>query len=345
MDNILNTYAAYAKDKKLRLLSSSGAIFSLLAEQILLKNGIVYGVAMSKDCRYAEFMRIDNQNDLSKLRGSKYIQAKIGNTYKQVKSDLNSGLYVLFSGTGCQINGLKLFLGEKYEKLYCVDVICHGVPSPKLWKKYVEYVEEEEKATLINVNFRCKKYGWSDFGIKRIDGNHKTVYISKDKDPYMLMFLRDYSLRPSCYECKVKKHKLSDLTIADFWGINEILPKMNDGRGISLVIIRSEKGHAFFDSIKENIIHQEVSYEDGIKRNQAEFKSVKRPDSREAFFSDMNSMSFEELKNKYAIPSKLTLKRKTKLLIKKIISKLTITNFYRWGGVWHSFHIGRKIKS
>ena len=179
MENVISTYAAYSKEDKIRLESSSGAIFSLLAEQVLRQDGTVYGVAMSQNCKYAEFTRIDKQEDLPKLRGSKYLQARVGNIYKQVKTDLESGLYVLFSGTGCQINGLKGFLGKEYEKLYCVDVICHGVPSPKLWRRYVQYAESEANAKLVTVNFRCKDDSWSDYGMKKIDENRKVMYVSK----------------------------------------------------------------------------------------------------------------------------------------------------------------------
>ena len=327
MNGILNTYAAYTINDNVRLESSSGAIFSLLAEQILDQNGTVYGVAMSQDCKYAEFIRVDKQEDFSKLRGSKYLQARVGNTYQQVKADLESGLAVLFSGTGCQVNGLKSFLGKKYENLYCVDVICHGVPSPKLWRQYVQYVESEANAKLINVNFRCKDDSWSDFGIKRINTDHKAMYVSKDKDPYMLMFLRDYCLRPSCYECLAKQHKLSDLTIADFWGINEVLPEMNDGKGVSLVILRTGKGSELFDCIKADIVYKEVSYEDGVKRNRAEYSSAKRPTERNYFFNDMASMSFDKLKAKYAVPTRISLKSKVKRSIKKLILKIPASKF------------------
>lgn len=330
-NNAIGTYAAYSKDNKLRLESSSGAIFSLLAEQVLHQNGTVYGVAMSQDCKYAEFIRVDKQEDLSKLRGSKYLQARVGNTYQQVKTDLESGLAVLFSGTGCQVNGLKCFLGKDYENLYCVDVICHGVPSSKLWRKYTHYVESEANAKLINVNFRCKDDSWSDFGIKRINTDHKAVYVSKDKDPYMLMFLRDYCLRPSCYECLAKQRKLSDLTIADFWGINEVLPVMNDGKGVSLVILRTGKGSELFDCIKADIVYKEASYEDGVKRNRAEYSSAKRPAERDYFFNDMASMSFDDLKAKYAVPTSVPLKRKIKKFIKKMIQKTPASKFI--GGV------------
>lgn len=331
MSDVISTYAAYSKDIKLRLESSSGAIFSLLAEKVLQQAGIIYGVTMSRDCQYAEYVRIDNREDLAKLRGSKYLQARVGNTYKKVKNDLEAGLSVLFSGTGCQVNGLKGFLGKDYENLYCVDVICHGVPSPKLWRKYVQYVESEVDAKLINVNFRCKDDGWSDFGIKRMDSNHKAMYVSKDKDPYMLMFLRDYCLRPSCYECVAKQHKLSDLTIADFWGINKVLPEMNDRNGVSLVILRTGKGSELFDRIKTDIVCKKVSYEDGVRGNPAEYRSAKRPEERNYFFDDMAALSFDELKAKYAVPTPVSLKQKIKKSIKKLILKTPASKFIGGG--------------
>lgn len=327
MSDVISTYAAYSKDIRIRTESSSGGVFSLLAEQILQQAGIIYGVAMSQDCQYAEYVRIDKREDLAKLQGSKYLQARVGNTYKKVKNDLEAGLSVLFSGTGCQENGLKRFLGKDYENLYCVDVICHGVPSPKLWRKYVQYVESEVDAKLINVNFRCKDDGWSDFGIKRMNSNHKAMYVSKDKDPYMLMFLRDYCLRPSCYECVAKQHKLSDLTIADFWGINKVLPEMNDRNGVSLVILRTGKGSELFDRIKTDIVCKKVSYEDGVRGNPAEYRSAKRPEERNYFFDDMAALSFDELKAKYAVPTPVPLKQKIKKSIKKLILKIPVSKF------------------
>ena len=331
MDGVINTFAAYSKDERIRLESSSGAIFSLLAEKVIEKSGVVYGVAMSEDCGWAEFIRVASKTELGKLRGSKYIQARIGDAYQSVKADLTDGLSVLFSGTSCQINGLKKFLNIDYSNLYCIDVICHGVPSPKLWRHYVQYVESEANAKLINVNFRCKDDGWSDFGIKRIDTNHKAMYVSKDKDPYMLMFLRDYCLRPSCYACVAKQYKFSDLTIADFWGINEVLPEMNDGKGISLVIVRTGKGSELFDRIKADIVSKEVSYEDGVRRNRAEYSSAKRLAERDRFFIDMASMSFEELKAKYAVPTPVSLKQKIKKSIKKLILKTPVSKFIGGG--------------
>ncbi|MCX4325840.1 MAG: Coenzyme F420 hydrogenase/dehydrogenase, beta subunit C-terminal domain [Lachnospiraceae bacterium] len=302
-NNIIATYAAYAKDKSLRMTSSSGAIFPVLARQILSKDGVVYGVALSFDCRMAEFIRVDNLFNLSRLCGSKYLQAKVGNIYQQVKKDLEIGIKVLFSGVTCQINGLKSFLKKDYENLFCVDVVCHGVPSPVLWRKYVEQAEKQNKSRLISVNFRCKDKSWMNSGVKKLYENKNELYISKDKDSFMLMFLRNYCLRPSCYKCVAKNVKMSDLTIADFWGIEDIAPKMNDDKGISLVIIRTNKGTRLFNSIKNKLEYKEVSYEEGVRNNSAEYKSVIRPKERDIFFYDMNKFEFDILQKKYAVPT------------------------------------------
>lgn len=322
----LKVYACYNMDKDIRLSSSSGAVFSSLAEYVLEHQGVVYGVAMSQDCYYAEFISVKSKEQLTKLRGSKYLQAKVGNTYKLVKEELVSGKLVLFSGTGCQVNGLKSFLGKEYENLICVDVICHGAPSPALWRKYATYQEQKNGGKLKDINFRCKDDSWTDFGMKEIcksipDGETKKLYISKDKDTYMQMFLRDYCLRPSCYECTAKKVKMSDLTIADFWGINDVAPEMNDGRGTSLVLVRTERGKDIFEKISGSMRLKEVFYEAGVKENPAEFRSCVRPMQRDTFFDDMASMSFGEFEKKYATPIKVSFLTKGKQKVKKVIIK------------------------
>lgn len=323
----LKVYACYNTDKDVRMSSSSGAIFSLLAEYVLEQQGVIYGVKMSDDCYSAEFTRVADELGLVKLRGSKYLQAKVGNTYKRVKEDLIAGRLVLFSGTGCQVNGLKSFLKKDYDNLLCVDVICHGVPSPTLWVKYVKNQEQKNGGKLIGINFRCKDDSWNDFGMKEILGNiqkeeQKRLYIPKDNDTYMMMFLHDYCLRPSCYECVSKKVKRADLTIADFWGINEVAPEMDDGNGTSLVILRTDKGKKIFKVLNRNLQIKEVSYEDGVRNNPAEYRSCARPQQRDTFFDDMQKMVFEELEKKYTEPIKASLKSRMKRKIKKTMKSI-----------------------
>lgn len=286
----MRVYAAYYNDE-VRKLSSSGGMFSLIGSQF----DIVYGIAMVNNCYGCEFFRVDlsAEESIEPLRGSKYIQAKPGDTYKNVKVDLEEGKKVLFTGTGCQINGLYHFLQKEYDNLVLLDVICHGVPSQMLWKEYVLY-QENKHGKLNSINFRCKDKSWEDFGMK-----DNQFFISKNSDPYMQMFLRNYSLRPSCFECHAKYYKKADISLGDFWGIEDVAPEMYDEMGVSLVIARTEKGQKIFEAIKGELKYKEVSYEDGVRRNPPEYKSVVRPEQRDTFYSDMNKMPFEKLVQKY----------------------------------------------
>lgn len=303
----MKTYAAIYNNNEIRENSSSGGIFSALAENL----DVVYGVAMTEDCYGAEMIRVEG--DISPLRGSKYFQAKVADTFKQVKKDLEEGRKVLFSGTGCQINGLTMFLGKEYPNLFLLDIICHGTPSPKLWREYAKY-QEKKHGKLESVNFRCKDDSWVDFGMKE-----NQLYISKDTDSFMRMFLRNYCLRPACYECHAKHYKKSDMTIADFWGIENVAPEMNDGRGTSLVITRTENGQELFEIIKKELKWKEVSYEEGVKGNPSEYKSVPRPQLRDTFFNDLEKLPFEEMEKKYAADIKVSFPRKIVRKIKRTI--------------------------
>lgn len=318
---MLKIYAAYSKCESERLASSSGGIFSLLAGSILSRNGSVYGVAMTDDCRAAEFVRVTKPDELVALRGSKYFQARVGRIYQVVKADLENEITVLFSGTACQINGLKGYLGREYSNLYCVDVICHGVPSPALWDKYVSYMEDKYAGKLEHVSFRCKDDNWTSFGMRE-EFDSTRVFISKDEDPFMRMFLRDYCLRSSCYNCVAKSIKMSDMTIADFWGIDNVAPEMNDEKGTSLVIVRSEKGEKLFSVIERGIVFKAVAYEGGVRQNPAEYQSPHKPEQRECFFVDMNSMPFHLLKDKYCKPFRVSLLRRAVRWSKRLLKNL-----------------------
>lgn len=325
--NLIKTFACYSTNEKNRLHSSSGAVFSVLAEYVFMQQGVVYGVAMSDDCYSAEFISVVDESGLKKIRGSKYLQAKIGNTFKRVKEDLQVGKLVLFTGTGCQVNGLKNYLGKEYPNLVCVDVICHGTPSPALWREYVRYREKNSSGKLKNVNFRCKDISWMEFGMKETlvngtDGLEKKMYISKNQDPYMQMFLKNYCLRPSCYQCIAKKIKMSDLTIGDFWGINNVAPKMNDGKGTSILIVRTEIGSKVFNAIRDKMKVQEVNYKLGVKYNSAEYTSCARPLQRDVFFNDMKMLRFEEFVKKYTASDKISWKGRVKRKVKCITEEL-----------------------
>lgn len=321
MKSVIKTYAAYLNDEKIRLESSSGALFTALAKDCISKNGVVYGVAMRKDCYGAEFVRVKTMEELAFIRGSKYIQASMGNTYKNVKDDLERGSYVLFTGTGCQVNGLKKFLRDKYENLVAVDIVCHGTPSPKVWREYVKYQEDKYQGKMLYAGFRNKEQNhWEGFGMKeKIQGQH-AIYLSRFKDPYFSFFVKNLSLRPSCYKCAAKEEKLSDISIADFWGIDEVAPDLNDDKGISLVITRTAKGQKVLNGIQDSLTMREVTYEQGIHQNSAEYKSHPCPENRKQFFSDLGKIPFEQLANKYLyVPIWKRGARKIKGIVKKYI--------------------------
>lgn len=308
----MKAYAAYY-DHEIRRQSSSGGIFSLLASQSF---DAVYGAAMTQDCYGAEFVRIGKGEDLSCLRGSKYLQARIGDAYHQVKKDLAEDRHVLFSGTACQINGLKNYLDGDDEKLVCVDVICHGVPSPEVWRRYLLH-QEKKQGKIHHVNFRCKEISWKHFGIKENDR-----YIPIDQDVFMRMFLNNYDLRPACYSCKVKQDKKSDITIGDFWGIENICPEMDDDVGTSVIITRTKKGEKLFEAIRESLVWKEVSYDDAVKDNPAEYLSVDKPPERAEFFMDLDRLSFEEMIGKYTPVDSVSSLRKILRSGKRYLSKM-----------------------
>ena len=301
----------------------------MIANIILGEGGIVYGTAMSRDCKKAEITRIDNLSDLNILRGSKYLQAKVGNTYNDVKYDLDKGMNVLFTGTPCQINGLKLFLNKYYDNLFCMDVICHGVPSPKLWKAHIEYIEKSKKCMVRSVNFRCKDVNWRNFGLKTTLSDRRYLYNHKRDDVYMQFFLNNYCLRPSCYSCVAKKKNLSDLTVGDFWGADLYAPEMNDGLGTSIVFVRTNKGELLFDKIIKQIKCKDIPYEIAIKDNKAEYESVDKPSQRDTFFKDFKTLSYKKLYIKY-------LYNTPKRRVKKILIDT---------GIWNAIGGAKKEKS
>lgn len=301
--NRLNETKAYSvinRDDEYRKNSSSGGIFSLLSLEIIKNKGVVFGAKFNEKYDVVHSFA-ENIEELKSFMGSKYVQSSINDCYKNARKFLEEGRIVLFSGTPCQIEGLKSFLQKDYSNLYTQDLICHGVPSPKLWRKYLESVIEKGLGKIERINFRNKDNGWKNYNvnIKYTYGEYKNVH---KKDSYMQAFLNNICLRESCYECKFKKiNRNSDITLADFWGINKINPSFDDDRGTSLVILNSEKGIKLFELIKMNTLCKEVDLNEAIKYNTAMVKSVSKNENREEFFSDLDKLEFNELIKKYII--------------------------------------------
>ncbi len=295
-------YAVKAKDLDLRLNSSSGGMFSLLANYVLKKRGIVCGAAMTTDCKSVEHIIIDKPDELYKLRGSKYVQSSIDSVYKELLPIIKSGKEVLFSGTPCQIDGLRKFLGKDYDNLLLVEVICHGVPSPKIFKNYINWQEEKSKAQIVKVDFKYKKRnGWQHYETL-LKSKNKRLFLSDHRyNPYMLMFLRNYCLRLSCYNCHAKNFKpRADFSLGDYWGVKNVLPDFFDDNGISLVLLHNEKAKNIFEKLKSEMEYKETDCMTALKYNICMLESVKKPKERDTFFEDMNNMDFNSLKKKYA---------------------------------------------
>ena len=282
-------YAVVNKDDRVRYNSSSGAVFPLLANYVLEKNGVVFGAAFDDNYSVCH-CGIDNKNEVERLYTSKYVQSNIGDCYKQAKKNLDEDKWVLFSGTPCQIAGLNAFLnGKMYEKLITIDFICHGVPSAGIWRKYVnEYIGKPNNIS--NINFRCKKHGWSNYHfLAEYKDGKKSIYESAQKNSYVNGFLKNLYLRPSCYDCSFKSlNRISDITIADFWGVRHICPKLYDDKGCSLVVVNTKKGEAVFDCLKPGMIYEEANINEAVKHNSAMVKSVVPHIKRQEFFERCN---------------------------------------------------------
>ncbi len=287
-------YAMYNKNEDERLKSSSGGIFTLLAKNIINNKGIVYGASFNNE-NLVEHIRIDKLEDVSKLQGSKYMQSIIGKTYQLAEKDLKEGRTVLFTGTPCQTEALKSYLNCEYDNLYIQDIICHGVPSALVWKEYIKKYNDKK----LNINFRNKEFGWKKYcvSIKGENVDYTKCYV---EDTYMKAFLKNIVLRDCCYNCQFKKYRrISDITLADFWGIDKICPEMFDDRGTSLIIVNSSKGERILNCIIEQTKFKKVNLEDAIKMNRCMVESVAMNEKREEFFKELGKIPFDELIDKY----------------------------------------------
>lgn len=252
-NNPLSVKGAKNRDESVRQTSSSGGTFFELANGIISRGGIVYGCALDFEL-VARHIGVETVEGLSALKGSKYVQSDVGTTYREVKKHLVAGREVLYSGTPCQIAGLKNYLGKSYDNLLLIDVLCHGVPSPGVFADYLDYLSERFGAKPISVNFRNKEKSWKRLYFEVKFDNGKRYFTFCGYDGYMSMFLNNISLRPSCYDCRFTSvNRQGDITLGDFWGIGKRYPERDDDKGISLIILNSEKGERAHAEIADRI--------------------------------------------------------------------------------------------
>ena len=273
-------YAAATKDDELIMKSASGGIFAQMAKAVLDDNGIVFGCSLEyeNDALNPKQIWIDAEKDLYRLQGSKYVQSEIGNTYKEAKIFLEDGKKVLFSGTPCQIHGFKSFLKKDYADLITIVIICHGVPSEKLFKDYINYYEQKFGGKIIDYKFRSKTNGQGYLQVFYVKNRKNRIRIRKkqgENTSYVFEFLKSNTFRENCYECKYAGvDRISDITLGDFWGVYEehgeqlAENNINKNKGISCVILSTDKGKGFFGSVSDAITYFKSDIEKAAKHNE-----------------------------------------------------------------------------
>ena len=332
--NPQKVYAAINKNDHVRMNSSSGGIFYLLAEKTITEGGVVFGARFDEQWQvvtdYAETME-----GVRAFMGSKYVQARMETAYADARKFLQEGRKVLFSGTPCQIAGIRHFLRKDYDNLLTVDIICHGVPSPKVWGRYLDEVVAAGRKAIRDVQFRNKRNGWKQFNFTMSynkEGQSVSLCNHHRNNHYMRAFLSDMILRPSCHGCQAKHGRShSDITLADFWGIKLEMSGMDDDKGTSLLLVNTSKGRAAFDW--SMIEHKETTAEKAINHNPPYYFSVAAHARREDFFARLDeSDSIIKLINEFLRP---TFKRRLRNHIsvcKQVLYKILSQPHHRRGG-------------
>ena len=296
-------YAVKNKNEEIRLKSTSGGFFSLLANYVLEKNGYVAG-ATYDDNFVVRHIIINNMSELYKLRGAKYSQSELGNTFFNIRKLLDEDKLVLFSGTPCQCIGLKRYLKKDYSNLITTDLICHGVPSPKVWQYYIDYRSNKENEGIrpIKINMRCKDSGWShyNYSTEFVYENGKRTLIPNNQDLFMKAFVGNICLRISCSNCKAKGiERITDFTLGDYWGIWNQYPDFDDDKGTSVILTHTKLGESILKELSDEIELLEVDVDDVYRENGSLIKSSMPHQNRSDFLKEITSDNFEIMVDKY----------------------------------------------
>ena len=320
-------YGLYVKDKNLLLSSSSGGAFVGIASYVLEKKGVVFGCSYDANL-IAKHIVVSVCDDLIKLQGSKYVASDTNDTYTQVKKILDkSSKMVLYTGTPCQIAGLKAFLGKDYSNLYTIDLICHGTPSQKLFSKYIEWLGNKMKGKVIYYGFRDKDVGgWSCGG--KFKTKTKTKTLEASCDPFYASFLRGETYRESCYVCKYANMKrVGDITIGDFWGVEKYYSKIDRSKGVSCCIINTEKGLDLFSTIRERFFCFDCKKDEITYANSNLNYPTVRPKIRDTIYYGIDGDLIEyfktfKVKSKYIFQIKSFISKITPKFVKKLLKEI-----------------------
>lgn len=315
----MNSYIVKHKNEVTRAASRSGGIFTALSDQVLENSGVVYGCVLNDNFDVVH-VRAVSQSDRNAMRGSKYVQSKMGDCFQSVQRDLQAGTTVLFSGTSCQVDGLKSYCkarGLDCSKLFTVDILCHGVPSPLVWKDYMSFVTEKHHGKIENVNFRNKqKYGWTaHYDTVTVDG------VEYDNNIFTKLFYEHNILRECCFHCPYKStvHP-GDITIADAWGVNSADPEFDDNKGVSLVLLNTQKGQTLFNTAAAECECKVVDIKSYMQPPL--IAPFPKPAEYEKFWSEYKKNDFEYIAKKYGMDSNwMKAKRKAKNVIRKVLKR------------------------
>jgi coenzyme F420-reducing hydrogenase beta subunit len=318
----VSVFASWHLNEEIRKESSSGGVFTALAQNILERGGAVVGAAFD-DQFLVRHILVENPDELHRLRGSKYVQSEIPlNIFSQIGDRLEKRIPVLFSGTPCQVAGVLKIFEKSANSLFACDLVCHGVPSPLLFKSFLEHENKvQEKLPLKSVSFRNKAKGWKKYTLQLVWEHQEKNF--KQSESYMAAFLKNYSLRPCCYNCKfTNTNRPGDLTIADFWGVKEKYPEFDkENKGTSLILVNTPKGQSWLDDCRSNLFIGTADLETAVSGNLVLARPSRRPSERENFYFDLEQLTFPQIIRKYHLhaPSRtLVLARRIKRKIKTL---------------------------
>ncbi|MCI9272532.1 MAG: 4Fe-4S binding protein [Clostridiales bacterium] len=296
-------YAAYLKDEGKLMQSSSGGIFTAVAEWVLNQGGAVCGCAFDSEMKPGHRI-VEEISQLDALKGSKYVESDLGNSYSEVKRLLQQDRHVFFVGTPCQVAGLKNYLGKQYEKLFTADLICHGVPSRTLFRSYLDWRESKHQGKLEGYQFRDKrKHGWSltySYTILK-KGNRKKRYEGIGSlSPYYHGFLSGVFYRESCYRCRyARPERTGDITLGDFWGVETQCPDCFHAEGVSAILVNSEKGKAMLEQIGRDVVRNPITFDMVVYQNKNLLEPTRRPAVRERIYEEFSQKGFDWVAKTY----------------------------------------------
>ena len=312
-------YAAEHKNIEVVFDSTSGGLFSALADMMYKSGGYVGGAIYNDDFSVRQYIS-NEKKDLPKLRSSKYLQSSLEGFYTQVNELVKRGEKVLVCGAPCQMSGLRAFIKKDYPNLIIVDYVCRGINSPKVWRKYLDSYEERYGSKVVYCKAKSKEYGWRNLTQKVTLANGKSYYETKDHNDFTKGYLKTNAFcRPSCYDCKFKGFpRIADITLADFWGIESVDKTMDKNLGTSLVLINSKKGETFFENVKPRINFVQVPFDKAVCGNPAFIESLEPAKvDRDTFFVDLENMSFTQLAEKYFRLPKPSFRKRISLKIRQ----------------------------